>query len=184
MSDLIPNTNMAAKLRAAFDRTYATPALSRETSQSEDLLAIRLAGNAYAVKVNEISGLAKERKIISLPSAIPELLGVAGIRGELVPVYSLATLMGVNRGSEEDRWLVLCGVDEPIGLAFPEFEGYLQVPFAHLYAASQENMTSGHIKEVVRTADLIRSVLSIPSIVEMIRRRCGRDRTSPNSLNK
>jgi chemotaxis signal transduction protein len=178
MSDLSPRTRMAAELRAAFDRTYALPSLSQEANQSEDLLAIRLAGNAYAIKVSEISGLANNRKTIALPSAMPELLGVAGIRGALVPVYSLAALMQVNRGPEEDRWLALCGTEEPIGLAFTEFEGYLQVPLADLYAASQENLTRGHVKEVARTAGLVRSVLSIPSIVEMVRRRCGKDPAS------
>ncbi len=168
----------AARRFLNFDRTYALPSLSQEVNQSEDLLAIRLAGNAYAIKVSEISGLANNRKTIALPSTIPELLGVAGIRGELVPVYSLAALMQVNRGPDEDRWLVLCGVEEPIGLAFTEFEGYLHVPLEDLYAASQENATRGHIKEVVRTPELVRSVLSIPLIVEMVRRRCGKDHTS------
>ena len=180
MSDLAQSTNMAAELRAAFDQTFGLPFLSQGADLREDLLAIRLGGNAYAIKVREISGLANNRKIIALPSAIPELLGVAGIRGELVPVYSLAALMEVNRGSEEDRWLALCGTDEPIGLAFTDFEGYLQVPFADLYAASQENVTQRHVKQVARTGDLVRSLISIPAIVETIRTRCGQDGTSSN----
>jgi purine-binding chemotaxis protein CheW len=165
---------MAAELRAAFDRTYALPAQFQEAKRNEDLLAIRLAGNAYAIKVSEISGLANDRKTIALPSTIPELLGVAGIRGELVPVYSLAALMEVNRGPDETRWLALCGAKEPIGLAFTEFEGYLQVPLSDLYAAGQENLKRGHVREVARTAGLVRSVLNISSILETVRRRCGK----------
>src|SRR5437764_764516 len=107
MNDPAQSTNMAAELRATFDQTFGLPFLSQGADRREDLLAIRLAGNAYAIKVREISGLANNRKIIALPSAIPELLGIAGIRGELVPVYSLAALMEVNRGSEGDRWLAL-----------------------------------------------------------------------------
>ncbi len=176
MSDLSPMATVAAQLRSAFDRTYALPSRSSEADKTEDLLAIRLAGNAYAIRVREIAGLANNRKTIALPSAIPELLGVTSIRGELAPVYSLAMLLDGHRVTEEPRWLALCRSDEPIGLAFADFEGYLQVELAEVYAASQEHLERALVHEVTRSAGLVRSIISIPAIVEMVQRRCGKDR--------
>jgi purine-binding chemotaxis protein CheW len=123
--------------------------------------------------VSEISGLATDRKIVAFPSLIPELLGVAGIRGALVPVYSLAMLLGYSAETERTRWLALYGTEDPIALAFGEFEGYVRVSRAQLYLAEQKNVARTHVQQVVRATDLIRAVVSIPLIRKTIQRRCG-----------
>ncbi len=178
MSDLSPIANAVADLRNTFDRSYSLPPSSPGSEQIENLLAIRLAGNPYAIRVTEITGLANDRKTVALPSPIPELLGVAGIRGGLVPIYSLAALLGYARDVAQARWLALCGNEDQIGLGFSNLEGYLRVPAAQVYAAPQENITRGHVKDVARVGDIVRAVLSIPSLVEMIQRRCGENRMS------
>jgi hypothetical protein len=76
------------------------------------------------------------------------------------------------------RWLALCGNEDQVGLGFSDLEGYLRVPAAQVYAASQENITRGHVKDVARVDGLVRPVVSIPSLVEMIQRRCGENRAS------
>jgi chemotaxis signal transduction protein len=178
MSGLSPIAKTVADLRNTFDRSYSLPPSSPGTEQIENLLAIRLAGSPYAIRVTEVTGLANNRKTVALPSPIPELLGVAGIRGGLVPVYSLAALLGYARDMSPARWLALCGNEDQVGLGFSDLEGYLRVPVAQMYAAGHENVTRGHVKDVVRTDGLIRAVVSIPSLVEMIQRRCGESRVS------
>ena len=177
MSDQLPVTSAAADLRAAFDRSYALPSRFQQTSNTEDLLALRLAGAPYAIRVREIAGLANNRRPVALPSSVPELLGVTGIRGELVPVYSLAALLDGHRDTEEVRWLALCRTEELIGLAFADFEGYLQVSPAEIYSANHEHLAHSSVHEVARSAGVVRSIISIPAIVEMVKRRCGKERS-------
>jgi purine-binding chemotaxis protein CheW len=129
-------------------------------------------GNPYALRANEVSGLASNKKVVALPSRMPELLGIVGIRGQIVPVYSLAALLGYAP-EDRDRWLALCGQEERIGLAFSDFEGYLRVPLEKVYVAQQEGLTRWHVKHAVGTADLVRSVVSIASLVGTIKRRCA-----------
>lgn len=167
-----------AELRSVFDQTRAAPFSSGVAEQTEDLLAIRVSRDAYAIKVSEISGLASSRKIVAFPSPIPELLGVAGIRGALVPVYSLAMLLGYNTDTERTRWLALCGIEDPIALAFDDFEGYVRVPLTQLYAAGQKDAVRIHVQQLVRAADMVRAVVSIPLISETIQRRCGNNSVS------
>ncbi|HEV3040877.1 MAG TPA: chemotaxis protein CheW [Candidatus Angelobacter sp.] len=187
MSDLSPIAKTVADLRNTFDRSYSLPPSSSGAEQVENLLALRLAGNPYAIRVTEIAGLVNNRKTVAIPSPISELLGVAGIRGGLVPVYSLAALLGYDRnGYARDaspaRWLALCGNEDQVGLGFSDLEGYLRVPAVQIYAASQENIMGGHVKDVARVDGLVRPVVSIPSVVEMIQRRCGEIRVSPMQL--
>jgi chemotaxis signal transduction protein len=171
MIELLPVTAKAVELRNAFDRARALPFLSEVRERSEDLLALRVSGDRFAIRLGEISGLATDRKIVAFPSPIHELLGVAAIRSRLVPVYSLAALLGYSAQATPGRWLALCGTEEPVGLAINDFEGYLRVPLTRVYPAEQKG-ESLHVKHVVRADDGVRDVVSIPLLIEVIQRRC------------
>jgi chemotaxis signal transduction protein len=162
----------AVKLRNEFDRARAIPFLPEAAEQIENLLAVRISGDAFAIRLREISGLATDRKIVAFPSPIPELLGLAGIRGRLVPVYSLAALLGYSASADQGRWLALCGAEEPVALAINDFEGYFRVPFSQVYTAEQKDLVRTHATHVVRASDMVRAVVSIPLLMEAIQRRC------------
>lgn len=168
----------ALEFRAAFDKVYALPPPALASEQIENLLAIRLAGDPYAIRVSQISALVADRKVVVLPSPVPELLGVAGIRGALVPVYGLAALIGNDRDRSHARWLALGGTDEPVGLAFSAFEGYLKVPSIQICPAGQNHAIREHVQDAVRTGDVVRAIINIPSVMETIKRRCGQGRVS------
>jgi chemotaxis signal transduction protein len=170
--ELSPVGAKAAELRNAFDRARAIPFLPDAVERSENLLAIRVSGDAFAIRLSEISGLTTDRKVVAFPSPLSELLGVAGIGGRLVPVYSLAALLGYGAHAGQGRWLVLCGTEEPVGLAVNELEGYLRVSLARVYAAEQKDAMSGPVTHVARAADMVRGIVSIPLIMEVIQRRC------------
>lgn len=178
MSDLSPITQTVSELRNTFDRSYSLPPSSPGTEQIENMLAVRLSGNPYAIRVTEITGLASDKKTVAIPSPIAELLGVAGIRGSLIPIYSLAALLGYTRDMGPARWLALCGTGDEIGLGFSDLEGYIRVPVAQVYAAGQENMTREYVQDVARVGGMVRPVISITSLVEMIKRRCAENRVS------
>jgi chemotaxis signal transduction protein len=162
----------AAALRKAFDRERAI-AFSAATEQpTESLLAIRVSRDAYAIRVNEISGVATGRKIVAIPSPISEFLGLAAVRGALVPVYSLAALLGYATEEEQLRWLALCGRDEPLGLAFNEFEGYLRVPAEQLHASEAKDATRTSVTHVARLPGIVRAVVNIPLLAKAIHERC------------
>ena len=172
MTGATTTSSRVAELRSEFDRTFSLPPSSQVAEQIENLLAIRVAGDPYAIRVMEISNLANNRKTVPLPSPIPELLGVASMRGGFLPVYNLEALLGYKAGPHPPRWLALCASDEPVGLAFGEFEGYLRVPLAQIYSAEQKDATRQHVTHLVRAADVVRAVVSIPYLVEMIRKHC------------
>lgn len=163
-----PLSDRVADLRRTFDHAFASP--RRQAREEVDqLLTIRLGGQPCALKVREIAGLATGRRVIPLPSQRPEFLGIAGIRGVLVPVYSLAALLGYGQDAAPHRWLVQCGTEEPIGLAFEEFEGYLRAPRSAVYVASRTEAARRHVKEMVRAGAMVRAVVDIASVVETVK---------------
>ena len=72
-SDSTWTTDRIAELRDAFDSAFArTPLLAAD--DHEDLLAIRVGGNSYAVRLSEVSGLYADKLVTALPGAPRTLL--------------------------------------------------------------------------------------------------------------
>jgi chemotaxis signal transduction protein len=175
MSTPAPALNKAAHLREVFDRAFTVPAASQRTEQTESLLSIRVGEHPYALIVKELSAVTSDRKIVAIPSPLSELIGIAGVRGGIVPVYSLAMLLGHER-QDQERWLVLCQSENPVVFAFTELEGYIQVPMGQLQTVKQQDTKHEYLKHVIRTGEKLRPVISISSLVELISTRCKEKR--------
>jgi len=156
----------ASELRDAFDWTFAS-CVNTEVSSSVGVLAIRISGDAYALSVAQVSGLFKDRRITVLPTDVPALLGIAGLRGGIVPVYDLGVLLGYPSG-EAPRWMVVATAHAPVGLAFDQFEGHVRIPETALAAAERTETVRAHVREIVRTPDGVRGRIDIPAVIEAI----------------
>jgi purine-binding chemotaxis protein CheW len=161
-----PLSDRARALREAFDRSFAdAPRLAQVAL--EHIIAIRVAGSPYAVRLAEISGLFADRPITPLPGPVPELLGLAGLRAMMVPVYDLGALLGLAR-ADKPRWLVLARGSAPLGLAFERFERHLRLPREAIAPATPPRSA---VREVARSEDGALPVIHLPSILEAIRER-------------
>jgi chemotaxis signal transduction protein len=134
-------------LRESFDRAFSEPEAERAQA-TLSLLVIRVGRERYAVRLSDIGALEADRTITPVPSEHSDLLGIAGVRGAVVAVFDLATLLDLAR-PEGSRWLVLAK-GAPLAFAFSAFEGQIVVPAAAL--ASGEAGRAGRVRDVVRLA--------------------------------
>lgn len=172
MNDTSPRRSVTAvELRRAFDAGFADPPPA-VSAMAEDLLGLGLAGDSYAVRLSEITGLFKDRHVTRLPSPLPDFLGVAGVQGSIIPVYDLRSLLGYPP-TANPRWLLLILTPEPLGLAFDAFEGQFRVPRELIAAASAGSVR--HVSQAVRTPDLLRHVIDVASVVEAVKSRARPD---------
>lgn len=167
----------AAELRQAFDRSFASPP-PQAAQETEDLLAISVAGDSYAIRLAEIVGIVAGRTVIAVPAATSHLLGLAGIRGEIVPVFGLASILGYRLASDAPRWVILCAGEETIALAFADLEGYLRLPKSSLHADENLGSTRRHVSHVASTATGVRAVISVPLVLGDIQNQVGRQRSA------
>ena len=175
--------NRAAQLRHAFDRMFALPP-ETASPEVEDLLMIRVAGDPCAISLCDISEIVTDRSIVPVPAATPDLLGLAGIHGGIVPVFSLSAILGYGSDSDSPRWMILCGTEEPIALAFSVFEGYLRLPTSALHTDENLSATREKVKyvnQVASTPDGARAVISMALIVATIRNRISQHRPTQES---
>ena len=170
MSTELSATGRAAEMRLAFDRGFADP-IRFDTAATESLLAIRVGTQACAIRLSEITGLFADRRITRVPGGGAALLGIAGFRGAIVPVYSLQALLGQTAdasGPRGPRWLVIA-VAAPVALAFEAFEGQLRVlPDAILPRQSRPEMKS-YAEEFVQTQTIVRPIMHLASILGAIK---------------
>ena len=163
-------TARAADMRLAFDRAFADPA-RLDTATTESLLAIRIGTQPCAIRLSEITGVFADKTITRVPGSGTALLGIAGFRGAIVPVYGLRTLLGQSGdppGSGTPRWLVIAAAAS-VALAFDAFDGQLRVaPDAILPRQSRPEMTS-YARDFVRTQHFARPIMHLPSVLAAIK---------------
>jgi len=155
-----------ADLRREFDQGFAEPPHGKG-APAEGFLAVRVDGDAYALRTREIAGLFKDRRLVALPSAVPELLGLASFRGILVPVYDLGPMLG-RRSAQASPWLVLTLDREPVGLAFEAFEGQVSARREDV-AEAGPHRARFHVREAMTSLDPVRPIVEVASVVEAIR---------------
>ena len=161
---------MLEELKRSFDRSFAE-APHAQLEQAEDLLCIRVAGDAYAVRLSETSGLYVDRKVVGLPSPVAELLGMAGFRGSVIPVFALGALLGYDMTGDAGRWLLLVGTNEIVGLAFQQFDGHLRTTSHDLARQETTEPVRQHVREVVNIQGIIRPIINLDSVVQAVKRR-------------
>jgi chemotaxis signal transduction protein len=161
----LPAANHADEIRRAFDQTFAS-APSLENADLISLITIRLSGERFALRMDQIHGLARSRPIVPVSSRISELIGIAGMRGTLIPVFSLAALLGLPR-SEECAWLAIIQGDLPLALAFDALERRMEIRRTSLYEDSSPSRR--HVRQLAQLGKEVCAVLDVPSLVEVIR---------------
>jgi chemotaxis signal transduction protein len=142
-----------AELRQAFDASFALPP-APPRDDTVDLLAVTVGADRVAIPLTTMSGLVADRVVTPLPGSPPDLLGVAGLRGHLVPVYDLARVSGRAWQpvvSAPRRWLILAGGSPAFAVAVDRVDGHLRV--ARDAIAAPAGATAGDTGSVVRTVD-------------------------------
>lgn len=170
--------NKAAQLKQDFDLSFALPP-SSAPPEVEDLLMIRLGGDPYGIRLCDITEIITDRSIVPVPSVTPDLLGLTGIHGCIIPVFGLSSLLGYDPDPDSPRWMILCGAEEPIAFAFSDSDGYLRLPSCALHADEALVSPGEHTKYVTQVASTpngARAVISMSLIMATIRNRIGQHR--------
>ncbi|HLH93880.1 MAG TPA: chemotaxis protein CheW [Xanthobacteraceae bacterium] len=160
----------AAALRLAFDRAFAEPAQMEDRSSRIGFLAIHVGQEPFAIRLAEISGLHADKRITPVPGGSSALLGIAGFRGSILPVYSLRVLLGITEQSANEptpRWLVIAAA-APVAFAFNGFDGQRRVHRDTIAPQAVEGHAQAHTQGFVRSRKMAGPILHLPSLLATI----------------
>lgn len=161
-----------AQLRADFDQSFATEAVAAQ-ERHQVLLAVRADNMHLVLRADQTAAVLRCPALTPLPSGNAALCGLAGVRGTLVAVYSLAELVGASRGAMESRWLVLCAADPSVALLFDELVGYARVEPRDILATGKSKEPGVGARQLARFGGTQRPLLHIPELLEAIYRTAG-----------
>ena len=80
-------------------------------------------GEAYAFAVENVLEVTDLGAVAPLPGAGTEVLGVRNLRGEVVPVFDLASVLGIERDGAAQRLVIVEHGGVRAGLAFDDVLG-------------------------------------------------------------
>jgi chemotaxis signal transduction protein len=153
------------EMRREFDRIFAVAPRAKESAE-HDLLAIRVGDERYALRLSDIAGLFVDKKVVRVPGGGRALLGMAGFRGAIIPVYGLRTLLGIP-ASGAPRWLVIAAA-APVGFCFEGFEGQLRVAAAAVMPLQVQDKTN-FTEDLARAGEVVRPIIRLSSALDAIK---------------
>lgn len=164
----------AGALRREFDEAFARPSASAAEAQVPHLLLrVGLDPQTYAVALSEVLQVSRINKLVNVPTSLGSLLGLVSVRSAVVPIYGMATLLGLAQ--EPPRWFALHGSQgDPVGFAFGQFEGYVEVSPSELL----EGQTLSSSRRLIQTAAGAHGVLELGALVNVIRGQIGAPRVN------
>ncbi|GAA2526453.1 chemotaxis protein CheW [Pilimelia columellifera] len=153
-------------LRESFDRSFVDPPRP-PGGATEHLLAIRAADHPYALRLNETAGLFADRAVTPLPGPVTALCGVATFRGVIVPVYSLAALLG-RQPRADPRWLALVLGAPALAVGFDALDGHLRLPAEALVFLAPGSERRGCLSGLATLPDQQLSVVDLAAVRDTI----------------
>jgi purine-binding chemotaxis protein CheW len=159
----------AAGMRGDFDQSFA---LARDTQgvTSKDLIGLELGTIAHAIRLSELAGLYAGRNVAPLPSTVAACIGIAGFRGSIIPVFDLASLLGLPRAPHA-RWLALAA-GAPVAFSFAGVAKHMRVPREAIAATTSH----GHVNAFADHEERVWAVVSISALIDELAGKQGRAR--------
>lgn len=161
----------AEELRQSFDSSFTKPH-TPPAAGSEEFLGIQVAGDSFLLRLREVAGIHADKVVTPLPGSAAGLLGVAGFRGKILPVYDLASFLGYPGGRRAPRWLAV-SAESSFAAAFDRFEGRCRAVGSGVDTIETAPARQ-HVREIVRTETSLRGVVHLLSVLEAIARLSGR----------
>jgi purine-binding chemotaxis protein CheW len=79
-------------------------------------LTVSVAGERLAIPANDVAEVIRHPAVTRLPLSPPGLIGIANLRGTVIPIVSLAALLGRKKAETASRRVVVVGTARPVGL--------------------------------------------------------------------
>lgn len=121
-----PSVPEDAAVFAARAEALARPVADAAVAGNGSWLCFRLGREAYAIATRWVVGVARPRELVAVPGTPERLLGVVNVRGQLLPVFDLRRVFGVQaRGIDDMGRLLLLGARSrsELGVLADEVEG-------------------------------------------------------------
>lgn len=139
---------------------------------TERLLVFRMGREWFAVALGAVHEVIDPPALQPVPDASAKMLGVASLRGELVPVFDAAPILQV-RGAAPAAVLLFTRDGKRVGLAVDDVHDAISVDESELLDAPGTDASDGVLDGVVRRGNDLIAVLDAGALIEAAMAREG-----------
>lgn len=165
------NRPVAARLRQQFDQAFARER-APEVEHGEDVLVVRLGRDSYALRMSEVASVHLGVRVVSVPSDIPSLLGVAVFRSNLVAVYDLGALLGAPAASDDragpEPPVILVRRPSTVALAVTSVQRYARADRGRWPVSPAAGRHHAHVLGVLQVGDAPTLLIDLSSVLETL----------------
>jgi purine-binding chemotaxis protein CheW len=148
----------------------AALALTESAAEGRRFLTFRIGDRLYALPAEDVSEIIRIPPLARVPQAPPSLLGLANLRGRILPVASLRRLLGEADGDDAgSRAIVLTGA-APVAVAVDAVQSLLTVDASLVdarqagFAAEPGELLHGALRH--REGDGATKILDMPGMLK------------------
>ncbi len=100
-----------------------------QPAREVEMLSFRLGGEEYALMVDDVKEVLKNRELTQVPNAPEYILGVTALRGPILAVIDLSKRLGLPPAvrDEKSRILVVSSNDEDTGIVVDRVTGVVRI---------------------------------------------------------
>jgi purine-binding chemotaxis protein CheW len=138
-------------------------------SSTAELLAFWVGDEEYGVDIVQIQEIIKVPEITMVPRAPGAVLGIISLRGTVVAVLDLRTVLGMERRAarRSSRILVLRGDGEPVGLVVDQVSSVVRFDRDAIQPVprTMKRQASDLLQGVAREEERMLIVLDLPAVI-------------------
>ena len=123
---------------------------------------VRVAGEDYALPVEDVLEVADLGEIAPVPGAHPAVLGVRNLRGSVMPVVDLASVFGLPQPAAPERIVIAEHDGRTAGLAVDSIAGVEPLPEA------SEEVDSPHLLGAALADGALVGVVNVRSVLDAV----------------
>jgi len=138
-----------------------------EQELPRELLAFELAGSPYAIPVERVREIVREREVTPMPRVPSSVLGVVALRGEIIQVVDLRMRLDLEtpETTRRSRVIVLHGDDKRVtGVLVDAVQEVLRVPEDQISVSSSAEI--GVVSELCTRGEEFVSIIDMDRVLD------------------
>lgn len=140
----------------------------QKISRFFEFLGFYLEGELFGVPLREVVEISKLLPIVPVPFSPKFVLGVINVRGEIIPVIDLKTILKLNKGTEEERVVLVESNKGKVGILVDKVVGVVRVEEERLEPNPMVGRYSEFIRNVAQLPEGLICILEFDRVVDSL----------------
>lgn len=140
----------------------------QKISRYFEFLGFYLEKELFGVPLREVVEISKLLPIVPVPFSSPLILGVINVRGEILPVIDLKTILRLRKEKEEERVVLVESPKGKVGILVDEVVGVVRIEEEKLEPNPMVGRYSEFVRNVAQLPHGLISILEFDRIVESV----------------